>query len=176
MSHGNIVQCTPESHADAILAIFNEAIVNSTALYDYKPRTPQNMVTWFETKRAGGFPVIGVEDHAGALLAFGSYGSFRAWPAYKYTVEHSVYVHGDHRGRGLGRTVMQALIAAATRNDLHAMIGGIDATNTASIALHERLGFRHVGTLPQVGFKFGRWLDLAFYELILGTPAHPVDG
>lgn len=176
MSDHTIVHCTFERHADAILDIFNEAIVNSTALYDYKPRTAQNMVGWFEAKRAGGFPVIGIEDRDGVLLGFGSYGSFRAWPAYKYTVEHSVYIHQDHRGKGLGRVVMQELIAAARKNDLHAMMGGIDATNSGSIALHERLGFRHVGTLPQVGFKFGRWLDLAFYQLLLDTPAQPVDG
>ncbi|MDE2120867.1 MAG: N-acetyltransferase, partial [Betaproteobacteria bacterium] len=81
-----------------------------------------------------------------------------------------------HRGKGLGRVVMEALISAARANDLHALMGGIDAANAASIALHERLGFQHVGTLPQVGFKFGRWLDLAFYQLLLDTPAHPVDG
>jgi len=176
MSDHTIVQCTFERHADAILEIFNDAILNSTALYDYAPRTSQSMVAWFDAKRAGGFPVIGVEDSEGTLLAFGSYGTFRAWPAYKYTVEHSVYVHQDHRGRGLGRVVMQELIAAARQNDLHAMMGGIDATNAGSIALHERLGFRHVGTLPEVGFKFGRWLDLAFYQLLLDTPAHPIDG
>ncbi|MDN0074542.1 N-acetyltransferase family protein [Crenobacter sp. SG2303] len=176
MSEHTIVHCTFERHADAILEIFNDAIVNSTALYDYQPRAPQSMVGWFDAKRAGGFPVIGVEDSDGVLLAFGSYGTFRAWPAYKYTVEHSVYVHKDHRGHGLGRTVMRELIAAARQNDVHAMMGGIDATNAGSIALHEQLGFKHVGTLPEVGFKFGRWLDLAFYQLLLDTPAHPVDG
>ena len=134
------------------------------------------MVSWFNTKLAGSFPVIGIEDSKGVLLGFGSYGTFRAWPAYKYTVEHSVYIHKDHRGRGLGRTVMRELIAAARENDVHAMIGGIDAANTGSIALHERLGFKHVGTLPQIGFKFGHWLDLAFYQLLLDTPAHPIDG
>lgn len=172
----NIVDCTFERHAAAILEIFNEAIVNSTALYDYKPRPLEAMAAWFQTKKTGGFPVIGVEDSAGTLLAMGSYGAFRAFPAYKYTVEHSVYVHKDHRGQGLGRVVMQHLIATARKNNLHAMMGGIDAANVGSIALHERLGFRHVGTLPQVGFKFGGWLDLAFYQLLLDTPAHPVDG
>ncbi|MFM2057392.1 MAG: hypothetical protein RLY71_1777 [Pseudomonadota bacterium] len=176
MNDTTLVHCSFERHADAILAIFNEAIVHSTALYDYQPRTPQSMVAWFEAKRRGGFPVLGLEDADGTLLAFASYGTFRAWPAYKYTVEHSVYVHKDQRGRGLGLAVMRELIAAARRNEVHAMVGGIDATNAGSIALHERLGFRHVGTLPQVGFKFGRWLDLAFYQLLLDTPAHPVDG
>ena len=170
-----IVHCTFAGHAEPILDIFNDAIVNSTALFDYKPRAAQSMVGWFDTKRAGGFPVIGVEDRDGRLLAFGSYGAFRAWPAYKYTVEHSVYVQKDHRGKGLGRVVMTELIAAARLNDLHAMIGGIEATNTGSIVLHEKLGFKHVGTLPQVGFKFGRWLDLTFYQLLLESPANPVE-
>ncbi|WP_224962175.1 GNAT family N-acetyltransferase [Geomonas subterranea] len=176
MSEHTIVRCSFERHADAILEIFNEAILHSTALYDYNARTRQSMVDWFEAKRTGGFPVIGIEDGDGVLLAFGSYGTFRVFPAFKYTVEHSVYVHKDHRGRGLGRTVIKELIAAARENDVHAMIGGIDATNAKSIALHEQLGFKHVGTLPQVGFKFGRWLDLTFYQLLLETPAHPSDG
>lgn len=170
------VHCTHERHAPAILAIFNEAIVNSTALYDYQPRPLESMKAWFDAKQQGNFPVIGLEDSQGQLLAFGSYGTFRAWPAYKYTAEHSVYVHRDHRGRGLGLEVMRALIESARQRDLHALVGGIDATNTASIALHQRLGFRHVGTLPQVGFKLGRWLDLALYQLLLETPREPVDG
>jgi L-amino acid N-acyltransferase YncA len=176
MNSPHRVHCTPERHASAILDIFNEAIVHSTALYDYQPRPLESMTPWFAAKRQGNFPVIGLEDAQGQLLAFGSYGTFRAWPAYKYTVEHSVYVHRDHRGRGLGGQVMHALIEVARERDVHAMMGGIDATNVASIALHERLGFQHVGTLPQVGFKFGRWLDLAFYQLLLETPLQPVDG
>ncbi|MCA0424620.1 MAG: N-acetyltransferase family protein [Proteobacteria bacterium] len=175
MTENSLVACTYERHANPILDIFNEAILTSTALYDYKPRTMESMTNWFAAKRAGGFPVIGVENAAGALIGFGSYGTFRAWPAYKYTVEHSVYVHKGHRGQGLGRILMQALIKAARENGRHVMIGGIDAANAGSIALHEQLGFRHVGTLPQTGFKFGRWLDLAFYQLILDTPANPID-
>ena len=177
MSDLNIVQCTHERHAAAILDIFNDAIVNSTALYDYQPRTPQNMVSWFEAKRAGSFPVIGIEDEQGQLLGFCSWGSFRAYPAYKYTVEHSVYVHPLHRGRGLGQQLMELLIAEARqRGDVHVLVGAIDAANAGSIALHKRLGFESVGLMPQVGFKFGRWLDLAFYQLTLQTPEHPVDG
>lgn len=176
MSELSVVACTLERHGAAILDIFNEAIANSTALYDYRPRAPESMTPWFEAKARGDFPVIGIEDVHGTLLAFGSFGSFRAWPAYKYSVEHSVYVHADHRGRGLGRVVMEALVEAAKARGVHAMIGGIDASNAASIALHRRLGFRHAGTLPQVGFKFGRWLDLAFFQLLLETPAAPVDG
>src|SRR3982074_3451368 len=135
MSEHTIVQCTFERHADAILEIFNDAILTSTALYDYKPRTSQNMVDWFDAKRAGGFPVIGLENSDGALLGFGSYGTFRAWPAYKYTVEHSVYVHKDHRGKGIGIALMHKLIDAAREQQYHVMVGGIDAANRASIVL-----------------------------------------
>lgn len=170
------IACTHSRHASAILDIFNDAIATSTALYDYQPRTLASMAPWFAAKDQGHFPVIGLEDANGQLLAFGSYGTFRAWPAYKYTVEHSVYVHKDHRGQGLGLQVMEALIDAARQREMHAMVGAIDASNGGSIALHRRLGFQHVGTLPQVGFKFGRWLDLALYQLLLDTPRHPVDG
>jgi phosphinothricin acetyltransferase len=176
MSSVHLVACHHDRHAEAILAIFNDAIAHSTALYDYRPRTAQSMATWFEAKRAGGFPVLGLENNAGELLGFASYGPFRAFPAFKYTVEHSVYVRQDQRGRGWGRDLMQALIAEARRHEVHALIGAIDADNTGSIALHRRLGFQHAGTLPQVGFKFGRWLDLALYQLLLETPAQPVDG
>jgi phosphinothricin acetyltransferase len=170
------VSCTHDRHAPAILDIFNEAILNSTALYDYRPRTPESMAIWFETKEAGGFPTIGVESDTGELMGFASYGNFRAFPAYKYSVEHSVYVEKNHRGKGLGLLLMQRLIELAREQDLHVMVGGIDAANAASIALHRRLGFEHAGTIRQAGFKFGRWLDLAYYQLILETPRAPVDG
>lgn len=170
-----VVRCT-RAHAPAIHAIFNEAIANTTALWDYHPRTPAMMEAWFDAKERGHFPVIGVVDEEGALLGFGSYGSFRAWPAYKYTVEHSVYVAPPYHRRGIGRILLRELIAAATAQDLHVLVGGIEAGNAASIKLHESLGFTHAGTIKQAGFKFGRWLDLAFYQLTLTTPARPVDG
>ena len=171
-----LITCEAARHSAAILGIFNEAIANSTALYDYKPRAPETMVGWFEAKNKGRYPVIGIEDAEGTLVGFGSYGAFRAWPAYKYTVEHSIYIDTRFRGRGHGRTLLEALVAAATRQDYHVMVGGIDASNAASIQLHESLGFTHSGTVRQAGFKFGRWLDLAFYQRILATPAAPVDG
>ena len=168
------VACTHDAHAAAILEILNEAIVNSTALYDYKPRAPDAMVGWFKAKEAGRFPVIGAVE-GGELAGFASYGTFRAWPAYKYTVEHSVYVHRDHRGKGIGTALMKRLIDAAREQDHHVMVGGIDAANATSIAMHEKLGFIHAGTVRHAGYKFGRWLDLAFYQLLLETPARPVD-
>lgn len=171
-----LIDCTEAEHADAILAILNEAIVNSTALYDYVPRPPEAMKAWFATKRANGFPVVGAVNDSGTLIGFASYGTFRAFPAYKYTVEHSVYVHHEHRGQGLGKVLIGELIRRARAANLHALVGCIDAGNAGSIALHKSLGFAHAGTFPQVGFKFGRWLDAAFYQLLLDTPASPVDG
>jgi len=170
-----LVQCSLAEHGSAILEILNEAITSSTALYDYRPRPASSMASWFEAKRAGGFPVWGALDEAGTLLGFASYGTFRAWPAYKYSVEHSVYVAPAQQGRGVGKRLMQRLIQSATEQELHTLIGGIDASNATSIAFHQKLGFAHAGTIEQAGFKFGRWLDLAFYQLILATPAQPRD-
>lgn len=170
------VHCTHERHGAAILAIFNDAIEHSTALWDYRPRPPEAMQAWFDAKRAGQHPVIGFESPAGELLAFGSWGAFRAWPAYKYTVEHSVYVHRDHRGQGLGRHVMRALLGEAEARGVHVMVGGIEARNRASIALHASLGFVQAGTVREAGFKFGRWLDLVLMQRVLRTPLEPHDG
>jgi L-amino acid N-acyltransferase YncA len=170
-----IISCG-RSHSGAILGILNEAIDNSTALYDYRARTPAMMDAWFDAKEKARYPVIGVVDTADQLLGFGSYGPFRAWPAYKYTVEHSLYVERSHRGRGIGKLLLAELIASAARQDFHTLIGGIDAQNAASIGLHRRLGFEQCAHIRQAGFKFNRWLDLQFYQLVLPTPAAPVDG
>jgi phosphinothricin acetyltransferase len=170
-----VIACTRQ-HAPEILAIYNEAIANTTALWDYKPRTMTMMDEWFDAKERGGFPVIGVVDDAGALMGFGTFGTFRERPAYKYTVEHSVYVAPTFRGRGVGRALLREVIAAAKAQDYHVLVGGIASDNTVSITLHEQFGFTYAGTIKQAGFKFGRWLDLVFYQLILTTPARPVDG
>jgi L-amino acid N-acyltransferase YncA len=169
------VDCSLEDYGVSVLEILNEEIANSTALYDYKPRNFESMENWFSIKAKNRFPVIGCVSDEGKLLGFASYGTFRAWPAYKYTVEHSVYIHRDHRGHGIGSSLMKRLIGIAKEQQYHSLIGGIDASNASSVALHEKLGFRLAGTLPQVGFKFGRWLHLAFYQLLLDTPANPVD-
>lgn len=168
------IDCGRE-HSEAIRAIFNDAIVNSTALYDYRPRTPEVMEAWFAAKEAAKLPVIGALDENGDLMGFGSYGPFRPHAAYQYSVEHSVYVDGRFRGRGLGKQILERLIARAADQDYHMMIGVIDAENATSIALHEKLGFTRCGDIRHAGFKFGRWLDLALYQLVLPTPANPVE-
>jgi L-amino acid N-acyltransferase YncA len=170
-----IISCD-RSRANAVLAILNEAIENSTALYDYQARTPAMMGAWYDAKERARHPVIGVVDDANVLLGFGSFGPFRAWPAYKYTVEHSLYVERSHRGQGIGKLLLAELVATATRQDYHTLIGGIDADNAASIALHRRLGFEQCAHIRQAGFKFNRWLDLKFYQRVLDTPAYPMDG
>jgi len=170
-----LVDCTLERHGPAILEIFNEAIANSTALWDYAQRSPESMVGWFADKAAGGWPVVGLEQGS-QLLGFATYGSFRAREAYRYSVEHSVYVHHAHRGQGHGTLLLKTLIDRATDQGIRLMVGGIDASNLGSISLHERLGFTHAGTIDAAGYKFGRWLDLAFYQLLLPGPAEPREG
>src|SRR5436305_6938745 len=152
----NLIRCD-ESWSAQILDIFNHAIVTSTALYEYKARAPEFMAAWFENKRRGNFPVIGLVEGT-ELVGFGSFGSFRAFPGYKYTVEHSVYVSAQHRGRGAGKRLLEEIIKAAREQNYHVLIGVIDAQNSISINLHKRLGFQHAGTIKQAGFKFGRWL------------------
>ena len=166
--------CT-ENQLPEILEIFNEAIINTTALYDYKPRTLDSMNEWYSVKQKGNYPVIGAFDEDDALLGFATYGSFRARPAYKYTIEHSVYIRKDVRGKGLGTTLLKELIKDAERQDYHVMIGGIDTSNTKSVTLHEKEGFVFCGLIKQAGYKFGKWLDLSFYQLILKTPKYPKD-
>lgn len=169
-----LIECDRARSAE-ILAILNEAIVNSTALYDYEPRTMAMMDAWFDVKVKGNYPVIGAVDDEGRLLGFATYGMFRERPAYKYTVEHSLYVNRDARGRGVGRRLLQAIIDRAKSENYHVLIGGIDADNAVSIELHKKFGFTYCGEIREAGFKFGRWLHLVFYQLILDTPAHAVE-
>ncbi|WP_454689062.1 N-acetyltransferase family protein [Achromobacter aloeverae] len=170
------VDCTYERHAGAILAIFNHAILTSTALYDYQARTDASMQAWFDAKRKGNYPVVGFEDEDGVLMGFASYGPFRPFPAFKYTVEHSVYVDQRFRGRGLGEALLRAIVERAREQEYHVLVGAIDASNAVSCALHEKLGFSRAGVIEQAGFKFGRWLDLVLYRRQLETPGQPVDG
>ena len=167
-----IIQCD-QQYATEILFIFNDAILHSTALYDYEPRTPEMMDSWFAAKQKGNYPVIGLIDNNNQLLGFGTYGIFRERPANKYTVEHSLYVHPEHRGNGYGKILLQELIKAAINQDYHCLIAGIDSGNVISKKLHEQYGFTACGTLKEVGYKFDRWLNLDFYQLLLSTPSSP---
>jgi phosphinothricin acetyltransferase len=122
-----------------------------------------------------GHPVVGAFDEFGVLLGFATYGVFRVRPAYKYTVEHSVYVRPDKRGMGIGKVLLREIIKKAEKQNYHVMIGVIDASNTVSLKLHENEGFELTGIMKEVGYKFGKWLDAAFYQLILKTPENPIE-
>ena len=158
-----------------ILEIYNEIILHTTAIYQYEIHTLEMREAWFEAKQQAGYPVF-VAESEGVVAGFSTIGPFRAWQAYKYTVENSVYVDAARRGQGIGKLLLAPLIRMAKEMDLHAIIAGIDATNSTSIRLHESFGFEEVAHFRQVGYKFGRWLDLKFLELLLDGPERPVDG
>lgn len=167
----------PATHNDLeeILSIYNDAIVNTTAVYSYQAQTIEDRKAWFEQKQADGYPVI-VFEVEGHVAGFATFGPFRAWPAYKYSIEHSVYVNTDYRKQGIGRMLLQAVIDLAKAGDYKTLVAGIDAANDKSIWLHEKLGFTHSGTVRNAGYKFERWLDLAFYQLDLDGPETPQEG
>ena len=169
----NIVECDLNRHGEQMLAIVNETIVNTTWIYDYAPRTTEQLSDYVTRRLTGGFPIIVVEDEREGLLGFGSFGEFRRLPGYKYTVEHSVFVAAAARRRGVGRLLLIRLIELAQGMDLHVLIGAIDSTNLPSIALHESLDFELCGTLREVGYKHGRWLDAVLYQYVLNTPIDP---
>jgi phosphinothricin acetyltransferase len=151
-----------------ILAIYNDVIATTTAVYSETPTTLDDRIAWWRSRIEQRYPVLVAADATG-VIGFASFGDFRAWPGYRFTVEHSVHVRADRRGRGVGTSLVSALIVQAGALGKHVMIAGIDADNTQSIRLHERLGFDRVAHFHQVGFKFGRWLDLVFLQRFLGA-------
>ena len=150
-----------------VLAIYNQVMATSTAIYREEPATLAAHLEWFRGRVALGYPVLVATDAAG-VAGFASFGDFRPWPGYRFTVEHSVHVRADCRGAGVGGALMQPLIARAAALGKHVMIAGVDAENVASLRFHQRLGFVPVAHFRQVGFKFGRWLDLIFLQRFLG--------
>jgi phosphinothricin acetyltransferase len=155
-----------------VLVIYNEIILNTTAVYDYQPHTIDMRAQWFEAKKRDGLPVFIAEDE-GRVAGFSSIGPFRAWAAYHYSVENSVYVASERRGRGIGRLLLAPLIDVANSMGMHVIIASIDALNDASLRLHQSFGFKEVAHFKEVGYKFGKWLDLKFLELILEGPENP---
>jgi len=150
----------------SILEIINYNILNSTALYDYKTRDYDAQKTILEEKIEKGFPVI-VAESDGKIVGFGMYSEFRFREAYKFTVEHSVYVSSDEMGKGIGKKIMTQLIIIAKAQGLHTMIGVIDSENKSSIIFHEQFGFKTVGIIKESGYKFDRWLDSVIMQLLL---------
>ncbi|MBB5017262.1 phosphinothricin acetyltransferase [Chitinivorax tropicus] len=157
----------PEDVA-AILAIHNEVVRNTTAIYEDEPSTLIERQSWFQTRTAQGYPVI-VAVEAGEVLGYATFGEWRARVGYRFTVEHSVHVRDDQRGKGVGGQLLSALLPLARAMGKHVMIGAVDADNTGSIRFHERLGFKVTGRCEQVGYKFGRWLDVVWVQITLDT-------
>ncbi|WP_407167104.1 GNAT family N-acetyltransferase [Bradyrhizobium sp. ORS 111] len=158
-----------EHDIPAITAIYNEAVANSNAVWTEQQVSEAERLGWMKARQALGYPVL-VAAEGPTVLGYGTFGDFRAWPGYRYSVEHSVYIHADHRGRGLGRLIVEELAVAATALGKHVLIAGIDGGNQASLRLHADMGFVEVARMPEIGRKFGRWLDLVFMQRVLDAP------
>jgi phosphinothricin acetyltransferase len=157
----------------AVTVIYNDAVANTTAIWNEIPVDTANRVEWLAARRKSGYPVlVAVDDDAG-VVGYASFGDWRAFDGYRHTVEHSVYVRSDQRRKGIAEALMSALIERARDLGKHVMVAAIEAQNASSIRLHEKLGFTRVGLLPEVGTKFGKWLDLAFLQIVLDQRSDP---
>ncbi|MCL2465462.1 MAG: N-acetyltransferase family protein [Micrococcales bacterium] len=161
----NVRPATPADVA-ALASLYNDLGVATTASYDIAPVTTSERAAWLAEHARCGWPVL-VADDDGRVVGYAAYGAFRPKAGYRHTVEHSVYVRAASQGRGVGQALLDALIAIARAGGVHAIVGLVDAENAGSVAFHERMGFATVGTLPQVGRKFGRWLDVTVQVMIL---------
>lgn len=155
-----------ENDLPEMLAIYNDIILNTTAVWHNEPHTLEMRQEWFILKKEQGYPIF-VAEEMGKLMGFSTIGPFRAWTGYRFTVENSVYVAADSRGKGIAKLLVPPLIDAAKELNMHAIVAGIEASNEPSIGLHKKFGFVEVAHFKEVGFKFGRWMDLKFLELIL---------
>ena len=152
-----------------VLAIYNDIILTSTAVYINEPQTLQEKKKWYTERNLAGYPLL-VYEEEGEVAGFATYSQFRPYPGYQYTMEHSVYVHKAHYQKGIATKLMRELIRIAEAQGVKTLVAGIDALNMGSIKAHEKLGFEHVGTIKNAGSKFGQWLDLVFYQLHLPGP------
>lgn len=159
--------------AAGIADIYNDAVAHTTAIWNEQTVDAADPAAWIAARQESGFPVLIAAGAAGEVLGYASYGPWRAFDGYRHTVEHSVYVRGDQRGQGIGEALLVALIERAQDAGIHVMVGAIEAGNAGSIRLHTKLGFTQVGTMPQVGAKFGRWLDLALLQRVLDDRPTP---
>jgi phosphinothricin acetyltransferase len=165
---GLVIRDATPADLTAMLTIYNDIVVHSTAIFSDRPRTEQEQVDWYADRCAQGRPVLVACDEAG-IAGFASYGAFRAWPGYRMTVENSIYFAPHARGRGHGTRLLAALVERAVGQGLHTLIAGIDGDNLPSMRLHEKLGFVRVAHMKEVGRKFERWLDLIFYQRLLAA-------
>jgi len=156
-----------------ILRIYNDAVENSTAIWNDRIVDLDNRRAWLAERHDQGYPVLVAIDEGGQVAGYASFGPWRPHDGFRHTVENSVYVSPDHRGSGIGRSLMKALIERARMLEKHVMVAFIESENRASVHMHQQLGFIHVGQMRQVGCKFGRWLDLTMMQLTLNRTSHP---
>ena len=156
-----------------ILEVYNEAVLTTTATYDYEPRTLEHRRDWFLNRQRRGFPVLVAVDASGRVVGWSALNPYHERIGFRFTVENSVYVMAGSRGRGLGSRLLAPLIPAGEARGFHAIIAAIDADNAVSLRLHERHGFMTVGRFRKVGYKFGRWLDVIYMERLLAEPVVP---
>lgn len=167
-----IIRHGVEQDCFAIAAIYNHAVLHTAAIWNDKTVDAQNRIDWLQQRRNAGYPVR-VMEYDGEVVGYASFGDWRAFDGFRHTVEHSVYVHPAHQGKGIGRKLLVQIIEDARAIGKHVMVAGIEAQNAASIALHQGLGFVITAQMPQVGTKSGRWLDLTFMQLQLDNRNEP---
>ncbi|ROM49745.1 GNAT family N-acetyltransferase [Pseudomonas poae] len=167
-----MIRDATEQDLPAIRDIYNDAVRNTTAIWNEQPVDLANRLAWFTARQAQSYPVL-VSIENDEVTGYASFGDWRPFEGFRYSVEHSVYVRSDQRGKGVGPRLMEALIERARTCGKHVMVAAIESGNQASIRLHERQGFITTGQMPQVGIKFGRWLDLTFMQLALNPGAEP---
>ena len=162
------VTIRPADDADLqdILDMLNDAILNTTAVWSHHTVDLESRRHWLHDRQAKGYPVL-VAVLGDSVVGFASFGDFRPWDGYARTVEHSIYVHRHHHGKGFGKQLMTPLVEAAKACGKHVMVAGIEAGNRGSIHFHHGFGFVETGRLKEVGWKFDRWLDLVFMQKVL---------
>ena len=159
-----------ESDFDEITAIYNEVLTTSTAIYNDTPVTRANRIELWQGRLQLGYPML-VAVAGGRVAGFATFGDFRPWPGYRFTVEGTIHIHSSARGQGIGTRLMNEIADRARALGKHTMLAGVDSENQASLRFLERFGFKHVAYFPEVGYKFGRFLNLHFLQYWLTPPA-----
>jgi phosphinothricin acetyltransferase len=156
---------------DQITAIYNEVLTNSTAIYNDRTATCEERIAWWKGRLEKGYPVLVAADN-GRIAGFASFGDFRSWPGYRFTVEGTVHIHSEARGQGIGTQLLKTLVQRAEAVGKHSMIAGVDSENVASLRFLDRFGFQRVGCLREVGYKFDRFLNLIFLQYWITPPVN----
>ena len=164
---GILIRPATEEDVPAIRDIYNYEVLNGVATFDLEPKTLEDRLRWFRETNAHPHIVLAAED-GGEIVGWGCLHQFHARAAYRFTTEDSVYVHHDHRGRGIGKLVLGELVKAAGERGFHSVMAGVSEGNEVSIRLHTSFGFQVWGTQREVGYKFDRWLDVTWLQLMLG--------